>query len=134
MGRVWACSGIRTLPVLVGPIYHQTMRTKIGVLFLLLQLGCVVYAHFGPSRYFAWAPNDYLVEFNLQVVVNGRTLSPEEAAGRYRLPENGVYEFPAQHIIDAIRQYEQTYGRNEDARILLTYRLNGGDERQWRWL
>ena len=119
--------------LLIGHIYYSTMRTKIGVLFLLLQLGCVVYAHFGPSRYFAWAPNDYIVEFNLQVVVNGRVLSSDESSARYRLPGNGVYEFPAQHIIDAIQQYEQTYGREDHAQVLLTYRLNGGDKRQWRW-
>ena len=111
------------------------MRTKIGVLFLAVQLGLVIYAHFGPARYFAWAPNDYVVQFNLQATVDGRSLTSGEAAARYHLKqvEHGVYEFPAQHIIDAIRQYETTYGRHDHAHVVLTYRQNGEAERQWEW-
>jgi hypothetical protein len=109
------------------------MRPVIGVIFLAAQFFSIIYAQFGLARYFCWAPNDYIVEYALEVRIRGRILSPKEIRGRYRIPGTGIYQNTIQHLIDAVGQYEATYGHNDHARILLTYRTNGGPDQQWRW-
>jgi hypothetical protein len=55
-----------------------------GVL-LLAQVGINIWQHTGKTRYFAWAPNDYLVCFDLHVHAGGRSLTVAEMEHRYRL-------------------------------------------------
>jgi hypothetical protein len=109
------------------------MRRLIGILFLFLQLSSFVYARFVPSRWLAWAPNDYAVDYSLRVQVRERVLSKFETEERYGLPAKSLYENPPQNIMDIVRQYEQTYGRKDHAGAVLQYRLNGGPPQQWRW-
>jgi hypothetical protein len=107
-------------------------RAFAGVMFLACQLVMIVYARFVPWRYFCWAPNDYNVEYTLQVTAKGSTLTPQEVGQRYHLTE-GVYHSPVQHIIDIVQQYEETYGRNDHARVVLVYHVNGREAREWSW-
>jgi hypothetical protein len=112
------------------------MRTAFAIVFLLLQLGSVIYARFTPRRYFCWAPNDYVVEYHVDVTVHGRPLTPQEVVARYHSsPEyEGRVEYPAEHLIDNIEQYEETYGRNDHAEVRLTWKYNGHPElRHWKW-
>jgi hypothetical protein len=112
------------------------VRTWIAIAFLLLQLGSVIYARFTPRRYFCWAPNDYVVEYQLEVKVHGRPLSPEQVQMRYQIdPASGwKVEHPAEHLIDSVRQYETTYGRNDKAEVRLRWKYNGHSElRTWQW-
>jgi hypothetical protein len=109
------------------------MRLLLGVVFLLVQLFSVVYAQFGPARYFCWAPNDYMVEYKLSVMINGRALSPQEILLRYRKPPSGVFQNIVQHLEDIVRQYEQTYGRDDHARVFLKYSTNGRPQETWIW-
>ena len=109
------------------------MRSRIGAFLLLAQMGWVIYAHFFPWRYFAWAPNDYVVQYSFSVSLDGRPLSAQQIVERYHTDAEGKYEAPARHIIDEVRQYEQTYGRNDHSEVLLRYRLNAGEEQTWRW-
>lgn len=109
------------------------MRNLIGIVFLSLQLGMVLYARFVPMRYFCWAPNDYMVEYTLEVTIDGRTLPPLESRQRYRLSDQGVYENTVTHLIGIVRQYEQTYGRRDHAQVVIRYRVNGRQEKAWRW-
>jgi hypothetical protein len=109
------------------------MRNLIATTFLVVQLIWVISAQTGPARYFCWAPNDYMTEYCLQASVKGRALSPEEVTRRYRLEQRGLYQDPAQHIMDIVRQYEQTYGRADHAQIIMTYRINGHENKKWRW-
>jgi hypothetical protein len=109
------------------------MRLLIGSAFLLAQLASIIYAQFGPSRYFCWAPNDYMVEYRLNVDVNGRTLTPQQILLRYRKPETGIYQNVVQHLEDLVQQYETTYGRNDHAHVLLTYSINGREQKEWKW-
>lgn len=110
------------------------IRTSAAVLFLTLQLCLVIGAQFTSRRYFCWAPNDYANTFTVQVTLNGNKLSEEQALLRYQLQDRKLsYENPASHIIDLIRQYEQTYGRNDGAEVLLKWSLNGHEEQTWRW-
>lgn len=112
------------------------MRTAIAIVFLLLQLGSVLYARFTPRRYFCWAPNDYVVEYQLEVKVHGRPLSPEQVRARYQIDPGyiGKVEHPAEHLIDDFEQYEKAYGSNDQAQVRLTWKYNGHPElRHWQW-
>jgi hypothetical protein len=109
------------------------VRSRLGILLLVAQLVWVIYAHFFSWRYFAWAPNDYLVQYTIDVTVDGQPLSAQDIGARYREDQHGRYEAPARHLIDQIRQYEQTYGRSDRAEVVLRYRLNSGEEQIWKW-
>ena len=105
----------------------------IGIAVLAVQVGLVAYEHLGPTRYFAWAPNDYVVQYRLTATVDGHRLSAAGVRGRYHLAPHGVWYFPAQHLVDDVQQYERTYGSRDRVRVTLTYRLNGHARRTWRW-
>jgi hypothetical protein len=111
-------------------------RTSVAILFLVLQVGSIVYARFTPRRYFCWAPNDYVVEYQLDVDVAGHALPPEQVIARYHLSPShkGLVEHPVEHLIDNIEQYETTYGKNDKATVRLRWRHNGHSQlREWRW-
>ena len=111
-------------------------RTLAGVLFLSAQFTAIVYAQFTPRRYFCWAPNDYANSYSLDVSVGGKELSPKQVQARYQIPSSRsrCYENPATHIIDFVRQYEKTYGRNDQASVVLKWRRDGHDpEYEWDW-
>jgi hypothetical protein len=102
--------------------------------FLLLQLCLVVHAQFSSRRYFCWAPNDYANTYSLNVKINGEELAPYQALARYHLEGHGEsYENPATHIMDTVRQYEETYGRDDHAEVVLRWSLNGHALETWRW-
>ena len=112
----------------------QRLRGLIGIAFLLLQVGTVIHARFVGSRWLgAWAPNDYAVWYRFQVSVGNRALSSAEIAQRYALPAEGVYENPVLNITDIVRQREQTYGRADNAQVVLRYHRNRGPMEEWRW-
>ena len=108
------------------------LRSAAGIC-LLLQIVSVAHSRYVPSRWLAWAPNDYAVGYCLQVHIKGHGLSSDEIWKRYYLGPEGVYEEPVQNIMDIVRQREQTYGRNDQAEVLLIYRPNGGLPKEWRW-
>lgn len=108
-------------------------RYQLGIALLLAQLGAVAYARFVPTRYFAWAPNDYAVEYRIAATVDGRALTPQQVQARYRLDSQGLYEFPPQMLIDDLRGYERQYGERDHVRLRLTYRLDGHDLEHWRY-
>ena len=111
----------------------NALRASIGVAFLLFQLVMIVYARFVPSRYFCWAPYDAQSEYSLQATIGGRALTNPEIRRRYRRPQRGVDNRSIQHVIDIVQQYEQTSGRDDHARVIMKYRVNGGAEKQWHW-
>jgi hypothetical protein len=130
-------------------------RTSLGVaiaaVILLAQVGVNIWQHAsGEARYFAWAPNDYFVTYDLQVNVGGRALTSEEIHSRYRLDlsnrlneeidtrvglsqvEHYVFEDPPQELKDRIRRCEERKGKNA-ARVRLVYQLDAGKEQTWLW-
>jgi hypothetical protein len=131
------------------------MRLGIGLLVLAIQLAWVLYTHLRPlphasyvssvtggcsehpfscTRYFAWAPNDYSVEYVLTVETGGRTLTESQARTRFHLPQKTVFEDPPQRVIDTIRQYENTYRKGKPDRVTLRFRVNGRTSAEtWRW-
>jgi hypothetical protein len=131
--------------------YRLSLGLVIAAAILIAQFGNSALQHLGNTRYFAWAPNDYMVTYDLQVSVAGRSLNAEEIASRYRLDlrdrlppelkmrlglsqsEHYVWEDPPQHLFDRIKWYEQSYGVAPPARVNLTYQLDAGQVREWRW-
>ena len=78
------------------------MKRLAAICLLLLQIVSVVHARFVTSRWLAWAPNDYALSYKIQAQVNGRELSTDEIGKRYHLPAEGVYENPAQNLVDIV--------------------------------
>jgi hypothetical protein len=109
-------------------------RIIIGGAFLLLQCGLVIHSRFVDSRDFCWAPHTTQVHYRLRVVIGGRALSSAEIARRYRVMGASGWEAHSyQNLINLISQYERTYGKRDRARVLLRYRINGGELRRWNW-
>jgi hypothetical protein len=109
------------------------VRNFIGGGILLGQLVMIGYARFVPSRYFCWAPFDIQSEYRLDVSVAGRPLTPAQIRSRYRRPKQGVDNRSIQHVMDIVQQYEESYGRNDHAQVLMKYRINGKAEQEWRY-
>ena len=85
------------------------------------------------ERYFAWAPNDYSIDYRIDATVNGRSLSGPEILDRYRLPQVGFYEDPLQRLEGVLRRRELAYGGADRVVIVLEYELNGRAPAAWRW-
>lgn len=111
----------------------MSVRTLVGLAILLFQLAMIGYARFVPSRYFCWAPFDIQTDYRIDVNVGGRDLTAAEIRRRYRRPRKGTDNRSPQHVIDIMEQYEETYGRNDHARVVMKYRVNGKPEQEWRF-
>ncbi|MDX6769418.1 MAG: hypothetical protein SF051_07790 [Elusimicrobiota bacterium] len=108
-------------------------RPLLAASLLAAQLACLGYSFFTPLRYFRWSPYDRQTRFSVEVAVGGRRLTPEQALARYRLPAHGWDQRSPANVLDKIRQYEETYGRGDGARVRVRYDVNGGPVREWRW-
>ena len=111
----------------------MSLATLVGAGFLLAQFVSILYEQTRPTRYWCWAPNDYVTDYWIEVSIGGRALSDEAVLRRYRWPREGRFENIPGHLIDIIRQYEQTYGRDDGARVHLRYRVNSHAEQGWQW-
>ena len=120
------------------------MRLLIGGLLIFLQLFLIVYARFSTIRYYCWAPHDEQVVYNVSVIINQKPLSHEQVNERYKLRtwrywKDDAYSWvnlesrSVENVKSIIRQYEQTYGKNDNASVTLNYSINGGTEKTWSW-
>ena len=107
-------------------------RLLVASLWLVFQLGAIVYARFVPSRYFCWAPYDTQTEYWVAVRQGDRELSPAEIRARYRRPAHGYDNRSPQHVIDMFEQAEERYHRADPARIEMRYKVNGHLDGQWK--
>ncbi len=110
------------------------MRTVIPILLFVFQLGAIVYARFVPTRYFCWAPFDTQTDYVATATVNGKKLNGTEFRRRYRRPQRGFDNRSPQHVIDMLQQLEEKRARvGDQATIVMKYRVNGKEPREWRW-
>ena len=110
------------------------LRVVIPVLLFAFQLGAIVYARFVPTRYFCWAPYDTQTDYTATAVVNGKKLSAAEFRKRYRRPARGFDNRSPQHVFDMLEQVEKKRAAlGESATIVVKYRVNGKELREWRW-
>ena len=107
--------------------------TLVGITFLVGQLAWGLYERTRPTRYFCWAPNDTVTDYELEVTIDSRLASDDQVYRRYGWPRAGRFENVPQHLVDIIRQYEITYGRRENARVRLRYRVNNHAPQEWVW-
>lgn len=110
-----------------------SFKQKIGLLFLIVQLGFIINARFSEARYFCWAPYDYQIEYLLRVRVKDQMLTEGEIRNRYRVQARGLEVRSIQHLKNILTQYERTYGKNEQARIDMHYTTNGRELTYWQW-
>lgn len=108
-------------------------RTLAAIALLVFQIVMVGYARFVPSRYFCWAPMDSQNLYTITVAIAGRELDAAEIEARYRQPATGGNWQAIQHVLDKVRQYEETYGRDDRARVVVAYTVNGHPEETWTW-
>ena len=108
-------------------------RTLAAIGLLGFQIVMIGYARFVPSRYFCWAPMDSQNLYSVTVAIAGRELDAEEIEARYRQPAQGGNWQAIQHVLDKVQQYEETYGRDDSAQVVVAYTVNGGPEKTWMW-
>jgi len=111
----------------------DTLRRGFLLLFFAIQLAGVVYARTVPTRYLSWAPYDQISFFEIEVDVRGTRLTPVEVQARYRLPDPRRENRSIHHVLNAISQYEQTYGAGDSATIRVRYTVNRGAEEVWTY-
>lgn len=92
-------------------------RLLIGVLFLLLQVGSIIYARIIPERFFCWAPYDIHTKFEVFVSIDGHELSNSEIESRYGYKMKGWEQRSIYNVISLISQYERTYGKLDNADV-----------------
>lgn len=107
------------------------VRVFIGILFLFLQIGGIVYARFIPERFFCWAPYDQHTKFQVFVTIDGKTLSSDETETRYKYKMKGWEQRSIHNIFSLISQYENTYGKGDNAHVTMIYSINGHEEKEW---
>lgn len=108
-------------------------RFGIGVALLVLQAGAIVRARFADDRYFCWAPFDQQTDYTIAATVAGRPLAAAEIRARYRRPARGIDNRATFHLVDLLTRAELAHAPAERAEVELRYRVNGGEERVWRW-
>ncbi|MBL8221191.1 MAG: hypothetical protein JNL62_18300 [Bryobacterales bacterium] len=102
-----------------------------GITLLLVQAALILYSRATPARYFCWAPFDMQTDYSLDVTVAGRKLTAAEVRRRYRRPMKGTDNRSVQNLIDILQGYEERYAGANKAHIVMRYRINGKEERQW---
>lgn len=107
------------------------MRRIILFAFFLFQILGIVYSRFLDERYFCWAPFDQISYYEVKTEVNGVLLSPQQTRGRYNLQGYGRENRSIHNVFSIIKQYENSYGKNEKAVVKVIYSTNGKAKEEW---
>jgi hypothetical protein len=110
-------------------------RVGVGFSLVLAQLIYVLTVHLSnccAERYFAWAPNDYSIDYQIAATVDGRSLNASEILERYRVSQSGFYEDPVERLEGVLQRRELVYGKTDHVSLIVEYRLNGRPS-EWRW-
>lgn len=116
-----------------GPL---VVRVAIGLGLVLAQLTYGLVVHLSnccAERYFAWAPNDYSVDYHIAATVNGQKLSSAQILGRYRIAQTGFWEDPVERLEGVLRRRELAYGTADSVSLVVDYTLDGHAPAQWHW-
>ncbi|MHA7131489.1 hypothetical protein [Algoriphagus namhaensis] len=107
------------------------LRKCVLILFFLLQVVGVVMGLGSSSKFFAWVPYDELTTYQIHVEIEGRVLSTEEVQQRYLLQNPGRENRSIDHLFSILTQYERTYGKEQNARVEVSYSVNGRESQNW---
>ncbi len=105
----------------------------IGLIFLGLQMISIVYTRFIPERFFCWAPYDQHSSYKIEVTIDDKSLTRQEVRKRYRYYAEGWEQRSIYNIINLVRQYETTYGKEDNAEVRISYTINGYREGVWEF-
>ncbi len=119
--------------------FRDRARVAAALGLLGLEIVQFVRARFMDSRYFCWAPFHSEARYRVDATVAGRALGDDAIARRYGSPR---YYFDPKtrtdwelnaiaHVTDTIRATEAALPPAARARVVVTYRVNGGAERRW---
>ena len=108
-------------------------RHWAGIVFLTAQVLSIAYARFIPERFFSWGPYDEHTRYTIDVQIDGQPLSGHEISARYRYNAGGWEVRAIHNVISLVRQYEMTYGHADQARVTVTYVVNGRPQETWTW-
>lgn len=109
------------------------MRKIIVLIFFLVQVFGIIYSRFLEVRYFCWAPFDQISNYEIKAEVNGVVYSPEQIRGRYNIQSNGRENRSIHNVFSIIRQYEESYGREEKSAVKVIYSTNGKAKEEWNF-
>ena len=90
-------------------------------------------ARFHPMRYYCWAPYDSQNEYEITVKIQDHELTRGDVTKRYRIPARGINPRAIYQVTDIVSYVERVYRGSDNARVTITYRTNGGEEKRWRW-
>ncbi|MDO5971184.1 hypothetical protein Q4Q35_15350 [Flavivirga aquimarina] len=107
------------------------IRYFLGITFLLFQVLLIIYARFVPERFFCWAPYDQHTQMEVEVVINNKKLTKKEIQERYHYRSIGWEKRSINNVFDIIKQYESTYGLNDNAKVVVKYSINGQKQQIW---
>ena len=108
-------------------------RTVVAIIILGAQLVLIAWSRTTMARYFCWAPFDMQTDYSVEVTLHGRKLNSAEIRQRYRRPAKGTDNRSVQNLIDVFQGYEERYAGADKAEIVMHYRINGKEEREWRY-
>lgn len=110
-----------------------TVRNAFLIIFFSLQIAGILVSRFTKTRFFCWAPYDEISFYDIDVSIDGKELDEEKISDRYRKPEYGRENRSIHNLISIIRQYETTYGKDDNASVELSFIKNGHSEKTWTW-
>ena len=110
------------MPVLVA---YALVGAQLVFVLVVRVSGCCA------AGYFAWAPNDYSIDYWITASVDARELSDDDIHERYGLAASGFWVDPIEQIEFVVRRRERM--SEDDVRVVLRYRVNGHPAKQWVW-
>ncbi|TVP97499.1 MAG: hypothetical protein EA359_19535 [Balneolaceae bacterium] len=103
------------------------------VLFFSFQVIGILAGKFTESKYFCWAPYDEISLYEIRVVIMDNDLNSDEIRRRYRKNQKGRENRSIHNLISIVRQYETTYGAQDEANVEISYITNGHRKETWIW-
>lgn len=114
-------------------VWFRFPKVIFIIAFIAVQIGSIIISRFSESKYFCWVPYDEISHYSISVTVNGKLLSADEIENRYRRKPNDRENRDIHNLISILSQYESTYGKEDKARVVLTYSTNGHEAKAWIW-
>ena len=112
---------------------HHRFRRTAAVALLVCQVVAIIYARFTPARYFCWAPYDTQDRYRVFVEIDDLVLTEKQTNERYRFSSNAWQQHSIRNLLEAIEQYELSYGSDDNAEIEVRYSHNGRAEQTWNF-
>ena len=109
------------------------MKKILLASFFLAQVATIFFVSFTDEKYFGWVPYDQISTFQIAVKIDGRELTSDEVFERYLFTNPGQENRNIAHVFSRITQYEQSYGRADDAQVSVKFSINGKTQQEWNY-